>query len=150
MSDQAAPQVDRRGLGAAVVVAEAGAASRAGALLRLAGWTATEVPPPAPWWLGGHALALSRTVTDAAAAADVVEARARGMAVVVVATDPALRDRLIADLERLGPVGRPDETLPASDPVSLLDPAELGLLVALGNGASVRAAARQLNVSMRR
>ena len=43
----------------------------------------------------------------------------------------------------------PTRRCPRPIPVTLLDPAELGLLVALGNGASVRAAARQLNLSVR-
>jgi DNA-binding NarL/FixJ family response regulator len=149
MTDLATPHVARREMGAAVVVVEAGSAARAEALLRLAGWTSVDAPPPAPWCLGGQGMALVRTVGDPGAAADVVEARARGMAVVAAATDAALRGRLVADLERLGPVVQPDETRPAADPVTLLDPGQLGLLVALGNGASVRAAARQVNVSVR-
>ena len=47
-----------------MVVGEAGAAARAEALLRLAGWTSVDGPPPAPWWLGGQGLTFSRTVTD--------------------------------------------------------------------------------------
>lgn len=149
MTDLATPHTGRRDLGSAVVVGESGSVSRTEALLGLAGWTSTDQVPPAPWWLGGQGLALSRVVTDEAGAAELVEARLRGMAVVALVADAARRDRLVADLERLGPVDRPDETLLAPDPVTQLDPVQLGLLVALGNGASVRAAARQLNVSVR-
>src|SRR5262245_33193299 len=100
------------------------------------GWAAVDLAdlPDRPWSLAGGRWLTSAVPNDEATARDLVRTFLRGVAVVVVDGGP-VRDRLVADLERIGPVI--DLTSEPIDPIDELEPAQCTLLHALSEGRSV-------------
>lgn len=132
---------------ALVVVTDASTVTTANAIVAQAGWRFVSPVPTAPWDLSGLGVALTATVTDDRSVAAMVEAAARGAAVVAATQDPAIVTALVEDLGRIGPVELwSDQERP---PAAGLTPEEVELVCALATGQTLGGAARGLYLSRR-
>ena len=112
------------------------------------------VLPPSPWDLAPARRACTGTIGDTAAARQAVVAAARGCAL-AVACNPAgdLRERLIADLQRIGAIGAAGAiaavaSLQSAGTTNLTDD-QREILSLLSSGVSVPKAAERLFLSLR-
>ncbi len=122
--------------------------------LARAGWHTREgfALPESEWDVTPGQLALYGRVADPDTAALAVLAAARGAAIVAVARpDSEIGQALLADLGRLGPVGRDPDAEPsgAPDDALPLNDAQRALLHRLAEGETIAAAAEAEFLSLR-